>query len=225
VDTELRNGQHSAPLDPLDPDATWLTVFRIVDGIGVWYTTADFRDGRDAIEAALARAHEAGQLGPTYPGLAAVDSYAVMDVIGSDGFSIIQDYNIPVATFMTTFALEQAIRQVDGQDPQAILRLVVCDPACGCGVFLVEAARLLAANYAGRLFGGQPTPAQVFAVMPTVVLWSVFGIDIDPVAAELARVAVSLETGGTIPPEALARHIVAGNPLDGDSPPAMEARR
>jgi type I restriction-modification system DNA methylase subunit len=131
----------------------------------------------------------------------------------------------PVATFMTTFALEQAIRQVDGQDPQAILRLVVCDPACGCGVFLVEAARLLAANYAGRLFGGQPTAAQVFAVMPTVVLWSVFGIDIDPVAAELARVAVSLETGGTIPPEALARHIVAGNPLDGDSPPAMEARR
>jgi type I restriction-modification system DNA methylase subunit len=130
----------------------------------------------------------------------------------------------PVATFMTSFALEQAIRQVDGADPQAILRLVTCDPSCGCGVFLVEAARLLAANYAGRLFGGQPTAGQIFAVMPTVVMWCIFGVDIDPVAVELARVAVSIETGGTLPPEALARHIICGNTLAGDSPPAMEER-
>jgi hypothetical protein len=44
------------------------------------------------------------------------------------------------------------------------------------------------------------------------------------VAVELARVAVCLETGGTIPPHALLRHIICGNPLDGDSPPAMEDR-
>jgi type I restriction-modification system DNA methylase subunit len=128
----------------------------------------------------------------------------------------------PVAQFMTTFALEQAVRQIGAADPQAILRLVTCDPSCGCGVFLVQAARLLAANYAGRLFGGQPTAGQVFAVMPTIVMWCIFGIDIDPVAVELARVAVSIETGGSVPAEALARHIVCGNPLDGDSPPAME---
>ena len=91
-------------------------------------------------------------------------------------------------------------------------------------MFLAAAARLLATHYAGRLFGRQPTAAQVFAVMPTVVMWCVFGIDIDPVAVELARVAVSIETGGTIPPHALLRHIVCGNPLDGDSPPAMEER-
>ena len=130
----------------------------------------------------------------------------------------------PVARAMTTFALEQAIRQDGSADPQRILRIVACDPSCGCGVFLAAAARLLATQYAGRLFGRQPSAAQVFAVMPTVVMWCIFGIDIDPVAVELARVAVSIETGGTIPPHALLRHIVCGNPLDGDSPPAMEER-
>ena len=119
-------------------------------------------------------------------------------------------------------ALEQAIRQVGPDEAHHILRIVACDPACGCGVFLTEAARLLAANYAGRLFGAQPTQSQVFAVMPTVVLWCVYGLDIDPVAAELARLALSWETGGTLPPEALVRHVVCGDALAGDSPPAME---
>jgi hypothetical protein len=130
----------------------------------------------------------------------------------------------PVAWFMTTFALEQAIRSDASKDPERILRIVACDPACGCGVFLTEAACLLATQYAGRLFERPRTPAQVFAVMPTVVLRCIYGIDIDPVAVELARIAVSLETGGTVPAGALTRHIICGNTLDGDSPPAMEDR-
>ena len=129
-----------------------------------------------------------------------------------------------VARFMTTFSIEQALRSDQSGEPSRVLRIVAYDPSCGCGIFLVEAARLLATNYAGRLFGGQPNEAQVFAVMPTVVFWCVYGIDLDPVAVELARIAVSLETGGTVPPGALERHIVCGNTLDGDSPPAMEER-
>lgn len=129
----------------------------------------------------------------------------------------------PVAKFMTTFALKQAISQV-GDDPEQILRIIACDPACGCGVFLVEAAQLLASNYAGRLIGRQPDEALVFAVMPTVILWCVYGVDIDPVAAELARIALSVETGGTLRPEALDRHVISGNTLAGDSPPAMDDR-
>jgi len=49
----------------------------------------------------------------------------------------------PVAEFVSTFALRQGLAQV-GPDPEQVLRIVACDPACGCGVFLVEAARLLA---------------------------------------------------------------------------------
>jgi hypothetical protein len=113
---------------------------------------------------------------------------------------------------MTTFALEQAIRSDASKDPERILRIVACDPACGCGVFLTEAACLLATQYAGRLFERPPTPAQVFAVMPTVVLRCIYGIDIDPVAVELARIAgVSGDgrhrpSGGTDPPHHLRQH-------------------
>src|SRR5437660_268962 len=82
----------------------------------------------------------------------------------------------PVARAMTTFALEQAIRQDGSGDPQRILRIVACDPSCGCGVVLAAAARLLATHYAGRLFSRQPSAAQVFAVMPTVVMGWVFGL-------------------------------------------------
>lgn len=128
-----------------------------------------------------------------------------------------------VARPMTTLALRQAIARV-GPEPQQVLRVVVCDPACGCGVFLIEAANLLAANYAGRLVGRQPDAELVNAVMPRVILECVFGMDIDPIAAELARLALSLETGGTLRPDALARHVVCGNPLAGDSPPAMDER-
>jgi hypothetical protein len=124
---------------------------------------------------------------------------------------------------MTTLALRQAIGRV-GPGAQELPRLGVCDPACGCGVFLVEAANLLAANYAGRLVDRQPDAELVNAVMPRVILECVFGMDIDPVAAELARLALSLETGATLRPDALARHVVCGNPLAGDSPPAMDER-
>lgn len=130
----------------------------------------------------------------------------------------------PVAEFMTTFALRQGLAQVGPDEPEQVLRIIACDPACGAGVFLVEAANLLAANYAGRLVGGRPSPELVFAVMPTVILWCCYGIDVDPVAVDLAKLALSLETGGTLPPAALDRHVVCGDALDGVSPPAMEER-
>jgi len=60
-------------------------------------------------------------------------------------------------------------------------------------------------------------------VLPTVITECVFSLDIDP-AAELARRALSLETGGELAPPALERNVICGNPLEGDSPPAMEDR-
>lgn len=131
----------------------------------------------------------------------------------------------PAAQAITRMALEQAIRSVRDDDPAQILRIICCDPSCGAGIFLVEAVRLLAANYAGRLTGGEPSPELVFAVTPTVILWCVYGVDIDPTAAELTRIALSIETGGVLSPAALERHVICGNVLDGDSPPALEERR
>lgn len=129
----------------------------------------------------------------------------------------------PLAQFMTLFAVKQALTMV-GPEPGQVLRISALDPSCGAGVFLVEAARFLATQYAGRLVGGDPDPLIVDAVLPTVILECVFGIDIDSVAVELARLALSLETGGLLRPEQLERHIICGNPLDGPhvSPPALD---
>jgi hypothetical protein len=128
-----------------------------------------------------------------------------------------------VAQAMARMALEQGIAQV-GPEPDDLLRVVCCDPACGAGVFLIEGPRLLVHAYAARLAGGDPSPSLIHAVTPTVILWSVFGLDIDPVAVDLARTALSWETGGILPRTALDRHIVWGNPLEGDTPPAMDER-
>jgi hypothetical protein len=130
----------------------------------------------------------------------------------------------PVTQWMSSFSLRLGLRQVS-PEPDQVLRIVAYDPACGCGVFLIEAAQLLARAYAERLVGGEPSPAMVLAVLPTVILRCVFGKDIDPVAVELARRALSLETGGMVTPDMLARHVVCGNSLEGPlGPPAMEER-
>lgn len=129
----------------------------------------------------------------------------------------------PIAAAMSRLGLGQGIRQV-GPEPHQILRLIACDPACGVGPFLIEGARFLAAQYAGRLIGADPTEDLVDAVLPKVILECVFGMDIDPVAVDLAKLALSLETGGTLTSAALDRHIICGNPLEGASPPAMEEK-
>jgi hypothetical protein len=128
-----------------------------------------------------------------------------------------------LAGVVTRLALNLGLDQV-GPEPEHVLRIVACDPACGCGVFLVEAAWLLSHAYAERLIGREPAPELVAAVMPRVILECVFGLDIDPVAIDLARIALSIATGGVLPPEALVRHVVCGDPLQGDEPPAMTDR-
>lgn len=127
-------------------------------------------------------------------------------------------------SFMSGFSIDAAMAGILGPDPGEVLRIVACDPACGCGVFLVEAAYKIAREYASRLVGSDPPDFLVQAVLPTVITTCVFGIDVDPVAAELSRVALSLETGGALTPEMLERNVISGNTLEGDSPPAMEER-
>ena len=126
---------------------------------------------------------------------------------------------VPVAHI----ALEKALAQA-GPTADDLLKLVVCDPACGAGIFLVVAARRLSREYAQRLCGEDPDDEKAAAVLPFVILRCIHGVDIDPVAVDLARLALSLETGGLLPPAALERHVIAGNTLAGDSPPAMEDR-
>jgi hypothetical protein len=151
------------------------------------------------------------------------DTYESMQAIAERRKTGVYYTPQPVADFMTRFAFEVAFRQI-GPTAADILRIVALDPACGTGPFLVSGARFLATQYAGRLFGGDPTLEMVDAVLPMVILTCVFGVDIDPVATELSRICVARETDGVLTPEHLERHIVAGDTLKDEMPPALVER-
>lgn len=110
-------------------------------------------------------------------------------------------------------------------DPADVLNVSVLDPACGGGVFLIAAARILASAYTGLLYGTHnPAPLTVQAVMADVMRACVYGIDTDPVAVDLAKSACWLETGGFVPIDWLDSNIIVGDALTGDVPPALAGR-
>lgn len=112
-------------------------------------------------------------------------------------------------------------------DPWNLLRICAIDPACGAGVFLVEAARLIAVRFAHALFsiGADDVSARAIAlVLPDVMTECVFGIDIDPVAVDLAKAALWFDIDGCRPFTFLDRNVIVGNALDLDCPPAYAER-
>ena len=122
----------------------------------------------------------------------------------------------PLAREMTRLSLTVAIEQLIGGEPEQLLRLRAVDPACGAGVFLVEAAHRITDNYACRLAGTDTAPPLLAErLRPTVIYECVFGMDIDPVAVDLARASLWFEVGGTPPFAWLDQNIACVNPLAG----------
>ena len=114
--------------------------------------------------------------------------------------------------------LDQAERS---DDPQAaLLSLTVCDPACGSGHFLVAAARRIAARLATqRAAGAEPSVDDIQAAMHDVVARCIYGVDLNPLAAELAKVSLWLEAlQAGRPLSFLDAHIKVGNTLLGTTP-------
>jgi hypothetical protein len=130
-----------------------------------------------------------------------------------------------VAGPLTRAALSEVADWYLDDDPADVLSMSVLDPACGGAVFLVAAARLLAALYVGRLYRTHhPAPLTVQAVMADVLTSCVYGIDTDPVAVDLAKSACWLETSGFIPITWLDNNIIIGDALSGDLPPGLAGR-
>ncbi|MEU8377863.1 DNA methyltransferase [Streptosporangium sp. NPDC048865] len=106
-----------------------------------------------------------------------------------------------------------------------LLKITICDPACGSGHFLVAAARRVAKRYATLVTGeAEPVPSEVNKAMRKVVSSCVYGVDINPLAAELAKVSLwieSLEPGR--PLAFLDAHIKVGNSLLGTTPRLIAA--
>ncbi|WP_330466623.1 Eco57I restriction-modification methylase domain-containing protein [Micromonospora zamorensis] len=101
-----------------------------------------------------------------------------------------------------------------------MLSLTVCDPACGSGHFLVAAARRIAKRVAAvRESNPEPTVAAVRHALHEVVTRSIYGVDLNPTAVELAKVSLwleALEPGK--PLSFLDAHIKHGDGLLGATP-------
>ena len=125
--------------------------------------------------------------------------------------------------------VEAAVRGKTGADAErAILDLKVCDPAVGSGHFLVGAAHRLArhlarvrAHAAGE---SEPSPLLYQHALRDVIGRCLYGVDMNPMAAELCRVSLwleALEPGK--PLSFLDHHIRVGNSLLGTTPELIEA--
>ncbi len=77
---------------------------------------------------------------------------------------------------------------------QALLSLTVCDPACGSGHFLLAAARRLGREWAKLDTGDdEPAPEKVREGTRLAVTHCIYGVDKNPLAVDLCKVALWLE--------------------------------
>ena len=102
----------------------------------------------------------------------------------------------------------------------ALLDIKVVDPACGSGHFLIAAAHRLARHLARVRTGEEePAPAQLRRALRQVVSRCIHGVDINPMAVELCKVALWMETLDPGKPLGfLDRNIQYGNSLIGVTP-------
>jgi hypothetical protein len=127
----------------------------------------------------------------------------------------------PVTAFLVRQTLEPLVR---GRTAEQILSLRVLDPAMGSGAFLVSACRFLAAAIEESLIrDGRWHPGDVDAVDRTslrreVAQRCLFGVDLNPMAVQLARLSVWLASLASDKPLTfLDHHLVTGNSLVGAS--------
>ncbi|WP_030894610.1 Eco57I restriction-modification methylase domain-containing protein [Streptomyces sp. NRRL F-5053] len=120
---------------------------------------------------------------------------------------------------------EQRAREEGLSEPREViaeelLSLTVCDPACGSGHFLVAAARRIAKRLAAvRERNPEPTAESVRHALHEVAARCVYGVDLNPMAVELAKVSLWLEAMEPGRPLGfLDAHIKHGNGLIGATP-------
>lgn len=107
---------------------------------------------------------------------------------------------------------------VKAEDPEAaLLELRVADIACGSGHILLAAARRIANELAVVRTGEeQPSPSAYRTALRDVIRQCIYGVDVNPLAVELCKVALWLEAH--IPGQPLNfldHHIKCGNAIVG----------
>lgn len=124
-------------------------------------------------------------------------------------------------------ALEPVIAETiaahPGKEVEGLLSLAIVDPACGSGHFLLSAARRLAVHVARLRVKATPSAPEYRHALRQVIARCIYGVDLNPMAVELCRVALwmeAMEPGR--PLTFLEPHIRHGNALLGTTPELME---
>ena len=116
--------------------------------------------------------------------------------------------------------IDQKLQEAEqtGKDPEAaLLSMTVIDPAMGSGHFCLGAARRIAMRLATlRSYGASPSPEQFRHALREVIDHCIYGVDLNPLAVELARMALWLEGYEEGKPLSfLDHHLKVGNSLVG----------
>ena len=194
---------------------------------------ATFRDKRGYLQNVDFRHLGAEELGSVYESLLELvpatepgPRFLLQAVSGNERKTTGSYYTpTPLVEELLNSALDPLIEEAAASNvPDDLLKITVCDPACGSGHFLIAAARRIAKRYAAMQHGDEePTPGHIQQAMRKVVARCIYGVDINPLAAELAKVSLwleSLEPGR--PLEFLDAHIKVGNALLGTTPRLLE---
>lgn len=123
-------------------------------------------------------------------------------------------------------ALEPVVNETLAANPtrpaDALLELSIVDPACGSGHFLLAAARRLAGHVARLRAKATPSAPEYRHALRQVVSRCIYGVDLNPMAIELCRVALWMEAVEPgLPLTFLDAHIRHGNALVGVVPDLM----
>jgi hypothetical protein len=125
----------------------------------------------------------------------------------------------PFAWYLIRRALGPLVRD---QTPERILGLKVLDPSMGSGAFLVGACAYLAESYetalveSGRCHARDFGPAERASIRRTIAERCLYGVDLNPMAVQLARLSLWLATlASDRPLSFLDHHLLTGDSLLG----------
>ncbi len=140
-------------------------------------------------------------------------------VFGSDRKTTGSYYTPPqLVQQLIKTALEPVIEEkVRSPDEQALLSLKIVDPACGSGHFLLAAARRLGKELAKIRTGeAEPGYQPLRQAIRDVIQNCIYGVDINPLAVDLCKVALWIEGFASgMPLNFLDHRIKCGNSLVG----------
>jgi len=121
----------------------------------------------------------------------------------------------PLIKHSLDYLIAERLKAPDPQ--QALLSLTVCDVACGSGHILLNAARRIATELAILRTGeDQPSPVAFREAVRDVIRHCIYGVDLNPLAVELCKVALWLEAHNPGEPLNFLDHrIKCGNAIVG----------